>query len=145
MSGFLRRVRGAIGMGLTWAVFWGVITLVIGVLGGIGPGIVMGAIRNAIAGFIAGGSFSAVLSVAERGKRLEDLSLGRFAAWGGLVGIVLTGVIGAAAGIPGVLMWRGLIVSGLLGAGSASGTLGLARKGDPTLTGGHDRSRLEGG
>lgn len=42
---WLRRIRGAVGMGLTWAIGW------------------------AIAGFVAGGIFSIVLGVAARRRR----------------------------------------------------------------------------
>jgi hypothetical protein len=74
------------------------------------------------AGFIAGSAFGVVLSILERHKRLEDLSLWRIALWGGLGGLAFTAVLG-----PHLLVE--VIVLTVLGVGSATGTVALAKRG----------------
>jgi hypothetical protein len=96
MTGWLRRARGAIGMGLTWAAGWAVAGLLIGVASLILPGIPFIEVFDAplpalaIPGFFAGVFFSSVLAVAGRRRRFRELSLPRFAAWGALGGLLLT-------------------------------------------------------
>ena len=143
----LTRIRGAIGMGLTWALGWGVAGLMIGVGSILLPGLPWDAFFEvfdaplpafAVPGFFAGVFFSIVLGVAGRRRRFSELSLPRFAAWGAAGGLLLTlfpfalvavglasregsrvgtGQILAAIGVPFVL----------LSAASASITLLLAR------------------
>ena len=57
MKKWLRRIRGAVGMGLPLPVL-------------------------AIPGFFGGAFFSTVLGIAGRRHRFDELSLPRFAAWG---------------------------------------------------------------
>jgi hypothetical protein len=81
---WLRRIRGAVGMGLTWAAGWALVGVLIELF--IDP---MGSLVDvwptalAIPGFLGGAVFSAVLQVAESRSRFDELSLPRFAAWGG--------------------------------------------------------------
>ena len=98
MKGWLRRVRGAIGMGLTWAFGWAVAGLLIGVSSLLVPGLPWAALFEvfdaplpalAVPGFFAGVFFSAVLGIAARRRRFSELSLPRFAAWGALGGLLL--------------------------------------------------------
>ena len=98
MRGWLRRVRGAIGMGLTWAFGWAVAGLLIGVSSLVLPGLPWDALFEvfdaplpalAVPGFFAGVVFSAVLGIAARRRRFSELSLPRFAAWGALGGLLL--------------------------------------------------------
>ena len=98
MRGWLRRVRGAIGMGLTWAFGWAVGGLLIGVSSLLVPGLPWAALFEvfdaplpalAVPGFFAGVFFSAVLGIAARRRRFSELSLPRFAAWGALGGLLL--------------------------------------------------------
>ena len=99
MTSWLRRARGAIGMGLTWAFGWAVAGLLIGVASVLLPGLpwdgffeVFDAPLPALAvpGFFAGVFFSVVLGIAGRRRRFRELSLPRFAAWGALGGLLLT-------------------------------------------------------
>ena len=99
MKSWLRRARGAIGMGLTWAFGWAVAGLLIGVASVLLPGLpwdgffqVFDAPLPALAvpGFFAGVFFSVVLGIAGRRRRFRELSLPRFAAWGALGGLLLT-------------------------------------------------------
>jgi hypothetical protein len=92
MNRFLRKLRGAIGVGVTWAVLWALIALVIGlVIGVLDPDSIdpgesppaMAAIVGAV-GFICGLLFSAILALAEDRKTLRDLSPLRAALWGAI-------------------------------------------------------------
>jgi hypothetical protein len=98
MKQWLRRIRGAIGMGLTWALGWGVAGLLIGVASILLPGLPWDAFFEvfdaplpafAVPGFFAGVFFSAVLGIAGRHRRFRELSLPRFAAWGAVGGVLL--------------------------------------------------------
>lgn len=156
MRGWLRRVRGAIGMGLTWAIGWAPVGAVTGWVTGILLGFPAGgvavnyAIMFGVLGFVGGTLFSTVLRITEGRRTFEELSLARFTAWGALGGLalgglsVLIGLLGASFGTLGAVMTG---VATLLGAGSAAGTLAIARKADdPDLLGpGHRRPRVAGG
>ncbi len=150
---WLRRVRGALGMGLTWAIAWAVIG------GGLMEAIVdpHGRILDmwpqtlAIPGFLGCVVFSMVLWVAEGGRRFEELSIRRFAAWGAVAGVLLGGValgLGFAGGVT-PLWLRGAVAIGplaVLNAASAAGSLAIAKKavaGD-ALDAGGSRERLAG-
>ena len=135
MKSWLRRLRGAVGMGLTWAIAWAVVG------GGIMEGIVdpHGRILDmwpqtlAIPGFIGGVVFAGMLWAAEGRRRFDELSLPRFGALGALVGVVLGGLAvaaGAASGVGALWLRAAVIVAPvtLLSAASATGSLALARK-----------------
>lgn len=96
---WLKRIRGAVGTGLTWAAGWAVAGVLVGVSSVILPGLPWDAFFEvfdaplptlAVPGFFAGLFFSAVLSVAARRRRLTELSLSRFAALGAVGGLLLT-------------------------------------------------------
>jgi hypothetical protein len=95
----MRRIRGALGMGLTWAIGWAVAGLLIGAASLLLPGLPWDAFFEvfdaplpalAVPGFFAGVFFSTVLGIAARGRRFHELSLPRFAAWGAVGGLLLT-------------------------------------------------------
>lgn len=134
MKKWLRRVRGAVGMGLTWAVVWGVAAVLMGLL--VDPDGSMDEMWVAIGaypGFLGGVVFSAVLAIAARRRRLDELSLPRVAGWGAVAGL-LVGSIPFVLGDPqtDVPVWLlGTLVIGsitLLSAASAAGSLALARR-----------------
>ncbi|MHC4404820.1 MAG: hypothetical protein ACYTG0_34660 [Planctomycetota bacterium] len=140
MKEWLRRIRGAIGMGLTWAAAWSPIGAIIGlVLGSVLGGVPLGAVvlRNvatfAMLGFVGGASFSTVLRITEGRRRFDELSLPRFITWGALGGFLL-GVLAISLELWGSgFTLLGAIVAGattLLGAGSAASSLALARRSD---------------
>jgi ABC-type dipeptide/oligopeptide/nickel transport system permease component len=150
MKKWLRRIRGAIGMGLTWAIGWGLAGLLIGVASILLPGLpwdrffeVFDAPLPALAvpGFFGGVFFSMVLGIAGRRRRFRELSLPVFAAWGALGGLllslfpaVLVGVGLASTEGADRSLWQGIAVIIapfiLLGAVSAAVTLMLARAGE---------------
>jgi hypothetical protein len=102
-----------------------------------------------IQGFVAGGAFATILSIAERRHTLQELSLKRVGVWGGIGGMII--VLPAipymlSYGLPLSRVFLPLIINGLIGAGFASGSVALARKGDTKLLKGDDDEllRLEG-
>ena len=132
MGGLMRRIRGAIGTGLTWAAGW----LGVGAILGVPISILLGlpvlsgmtvlAVGWAKLGFVGGVLFSGVLAAAEHNRSIEDLSLRRIAAWGAVGGFLLAVPSVIAAGMtPFALVPAGVAV--LLGAGSAAGSLAIAR------------------
>ena len=158
MNRWLKRIRGALGMGLTWAAAWSLIGAVMAVLPWVhpvgGPSVLelvvgFGA-QYAAMGFVGGAAFSVVLGMTESRRRFDQMSLPRFAAWGALgglfmsvfkdtIGHFLLGLLGTI-GVPSFTvtsaMSAGVVI--LLGAGSAAGSLALARRAD-------DRELLEHG
>jgi hypothetical protein len=148
MSKWLGRIRGAIGMGLTWAVAWALVGLLIGVSSILLPGLPWNSFfaffdaplpTLAVPGFFGGALFSIVLSIAGRRRRFDELSLPRFTAWGSLGGVLLSLVpatmvaVGLANFNAGRSVWQiTAVISGpltLLSAASAAGSLLLARMG----------------
>lgn len=146
MKGFLRRLRGIVGTGLTWAIGWAGSTTVFSVILGTPLSRLAGvAATGAIFGFIAGGTYAVILSIAERRHSLADLSLRRVALWGGIGGVAL--VLGFAPEFLGSGMslqemvnsyFIPLVLNGLLGAGFASGSVALARRSDTKLIEGEE-------
>ena len=101
----LRRVRAAVVMGLLWAVIWAPAAILLGTLV-IDPDNSMDemwVMVGAIPGFLTGVIFSAVLGVAARQRRLDDLSTARVGGWGALAGLVigvLPFMLGSTSGGP---------------------------------------------
>ncbi len=132
MKKWLKRIRGVIGMGLTWAAAWFVLTI---------PTVVFWIgmpVMFAVQGFIGGVIFSTVLWIAEGRRRFDEMSLPRFAAGGAVGGLVSTWFIFGpmTISLAGMVSITGLAT--LTAAGSAAGSLALARRAD-------DRELLEAG
>ena len=126
MNDWWRRVRAGLGMGLIWAA------------GGAAVGGLMELIANfvpalnfidmwiplfAIPGFVGGMIFSAVIGIAARHHRFEELSLPAFAAWGALGGVLLV-LVAAVIGWGGPFLALPFI---LMSSGAAAGSLAIAR------------------
>jgi hypothetical protein len=128
MHGFLRRIRGIIGTGLTWAAAWIGLGAGLGALAGYPlTHLVRIALSNSVGGFIAGASFAVILSVAERRRTLRDLSLKRVALWGAIGGFLVTS-IPLAFGAPVAFLLGPLVINGFIGAGLAAGSVAMARR-----------------
>ena len=133
MKKWLRRLRGAVAMGLTWAAVWAVVAVLIGMV--VDPDGSMDEMWPAIGaypGFLGGLVFSAVLGIAAARRRLDELSLWRVGAWGAAAGL-LVGLLPYAVGElnPNVPVWLPAVVTAsitLLSAVSAAGSLALARR-----------------
>jgi hypothetical protein len=127
MRKWLRRVRGAIGMGFTWGAAWA------------GAGIVLAAVTRfradapfplvfGVLGFIAGVIFAALLALTAGHRRLDQMSLLRFAGWGAMGGLLLSAPFARAAS----LGWGDVLAVAptfaLASAVCASGSLAIARR-----------------
>ncbi len=124
---WLKRIRGAIGMGLTWALAWFGAGLMLLLVVGVGAADVPFPLFFALLGFLAGVTFSGVLVIVEGRRRCDQMSLPRFAGWGAVGGLLLSGIFAWAAGLGGEFLVLGPVFA-LAGAGSAAGTLALARR-----------------
>ena len=133
MRQWLRRVRGAVLMGLTWAIVWAPLGLLIGAIadpdGSMDePWIAVGALP----GFICGVLFSIVFGVVARRRHVGELSVARVGAWGAVAGAALGLVLRLSGDLnPSLPAWFTPVVVGsltLLSAGSAAATLGLAKR-----------------
>jgi hypothetical protein len=137
MKKWLRRIRGAIGMGLTWAAAWGgagmIMMLGFLLVTGSRPDAPFPLMFGAF-GFVAGVIFSGVLGLAEGRRRFDQMSLPRFAAWGAAGGFWLSATFVLAVSVTGdpAFLWN-LVVAGpvfaVAAAASAAGSLALARRG----------------
>jgi hypothetical protein len=139
MKNWMQRVRGAIGIGATWAAGWAPIGAVAGwvtaMLVDFPPGVVAAnyAAMFGVLGLVGGTIFSTVLRLAEGHRSFEQLSLPRFVGWGALGGLVLGGLAVSISLLGAGFTTFGAVIVGattLLGAGSAAGTLVVARAAD---------------
>jgi len=170
MNKWLRRIRGALGMGLSWAVVGFVAGAGIELIHNLWPNPLGSAVdiwpmALALPGFLGGVAFSAVLGIAGRRRRFDELSMPRVAAWGAvggfLVSLAPTAMVFMGLATANVSVWQiTLALVGpftLGGAAAASGTLALARMADDQellaeskdvadvgLTEGEERDLLEG-
>lgn len=135
MNNWLRRIRAALFVGLTWAVVWLPVGLLIGMIvdpdGSMDePWIAVGTLP----GFFAGVMFSVMLGLAARRRKLEELSVAKVGGWGAVAGLLiglLPFVLGDRDGRTGNLWLLPVVVVGsitLLSAGSAAASLVLAQK-----------------
>ena len=126
-----RRIRGAIGMGLTWGA------------AGFGAGILLARVSSfdvdlpfallfAPLGFFAGIIFSGILVVIEGRRTFDRMSLSRFAGWGAVSGLLLSGIFVVGAALRGEALWGEFLVFGpvlaMASAVCAAGSLALARR-----------------
>jgi len=136
MKKWVRRIRGAVGMGLTWAAAWfgaGMIILLGLLVAGIPGADVPFPLGFGAFGFVAGVIFSGVLGLIESSRRFDQMSFPRFAGWGALGGFLLSAIFVSGVAIaedPAFfenLLFLGPIFA-VAGAGSAAGTLAMARR-----------------
>lgn len=127
MGKWLRRIRGTIGMGFTWAAAWASVGFV--------PHWVLGFFSDlpfpilfAGLGFIAGVTFSGILMLTEGRRRFDQMSLPRFAAWGAVGGLLLSALFvrGMSYGLAEVLALNATFA--FASAVCASGSLAVARR-----------------
>lgn len=141
-----RRIRGAIGMGLTWAAAWFAAGILLARVSTLNPDLPF-ALQFAPLGFLVGVIFSVILVVLEGGRGFDRLSLSRFAGWGAASGLLLTGIfiVGGFFGaqtLVGEVVKLGLVL-GTASAVCASGSLALARRAErQQLAGSNDDEKL---
>ena len=134
MKKWLRQIRAAFGIGLTWAIGWGfvggLIELALNVFPSLPlPFIDMWIQTLAIPGFLGGLAFSTILRLGEGRRRFDELSFPRFAAWGAVGGLVVGAFVVAllGRGLPQTALLAIVGTTSFLGAASATGSLALAR------------------
>jgi hypothetical protein len=126
-----RRIRAAIGMGLTWGAAW----FGAGILLARVPGFYSDlpfALLFAPLGFATGVIFSRLLVAIERRRSFDGVSLSRFAGWGAVSGLLLSGIFVVAAALRGGSVWGEFLVFGpplvMASAVCAAGSLAMARR-----------------
>jgi peptidoglycan/LPS O-acetylase OafA/YrhL len=132
MTGWMRRVRGAAGLGLVWAAAWFGAGLALLAVVGPDAADVPFPLGFGALGFVCGVSFGGVLAALGRRRRLRDFSLARFAGWGALGGLLAAVAVIGAAALAGERLELLVLgpVFGVAGAASAAGSLALARGAD---------------
>ena len=127
MRRWLRRIRGAIGMGFTWAAAWAAVGSVPRWVLGFNPDAPFPLVFGVL-GFMAGVTFSGLLMLTEGRRRFDQMSLPRFAGWGAIGGLLLSAFFAKAAS----LGWRDVLAISptfaLASAVCASGSLAVARR-----------------
>lgn len=161
MKNLWRRIRAALGMGLTWAVAGIVVGGVMARLPGFDTDVPLPFLFAQL-GFAAGIVFSGILMAVAGRSGLKRISLWRFAVLGAASGLLLSGFFVAGAALRGASPWGEFLLFGpalgVAGAAFAAGSLALARRaerreltggsGDPApagLTGDEPRRRVERG
>jgi len=96
MRKWLRRVRGAIGMGFTWAAALSAVGSVPRWVFGINTDVPIPLVFG-VFGFLAGVIFSAILVLTEGRRTFDQMSLPRFAAWGAAGGLLLAAIFARVA------------------------------------------------
>lgn len=143
MKRWLKRVRGILGMGLIWGLAWGIVggAIMEGIVDPHGEILDMWPQALTVPGFLLGVVFAVMLSLTDRRRRFDELSIRRFAGLGAVAGAVLGSLFVAAGMVPipdlpgstlsGLPLWlrTGVIVGPMaaLSAACASGSLMLAR------------------
>lgn len=135
MPTWLRRIRAALTVGVTWALVWAPVGVLVGLV--IDPDGRMDEpwrLIFAYPGFIGGVLFSIILARRARRRTVAELSLPRVAIWGGLAGLAVGTVpflIGTPTGrLPLALLYT--VVAGAataLIAASAAATVAVAQRG----------------
>ena len=127
MRKWLRRIRGTIGMGFTWAAAWFAVGFVPRWVFGVNTDLPFPLLFGAL-GFLAGVTFSGLLVLTEGRRKFHQMSLPRFAGWGATSGLLLSALFAKAAS----LGWEDVLAIAptfaLACAVCASGSLAVARR-----------------
>src|SRR5690349_23785300 len=127
MNRWLRRIRAAIAVGLTWAAAWFGVGMILLLIVGVGAADVPFPLFFGLLGFLAGAAFSGILGLLAGRRTFEQMSLPRFAFGGALGGLAIAGILNVAAGPAQDFAMVGAMFA-LAGAVSATGTLAIARR-----------------
>ena len=127
MGKWLRRIRGAIGIGFTWAAAWAAVGSVPRWLFGFNTDVPLPLVFGVL-GFIAGIIFSGLLMLTEGRRGFDQMRLSRFAAWGAVGGFLLSAIFTRAASLGAA---DALVIAPTFAVACAicaSGSLALARR-----------------
>ena len=127
MGKWVRRIRGAIGMGLLWGAAWGAAGMVPRWLFGFNTDVPFPLVFGVL-GFIAGVTFFGLLVLTEGRRTLDQMSLPRFAGWGATSGLLLSALFAKAASLGWGDMLAIAPTFALACAVCASGSLAAARR-----------------
>lgn len=129
MRKWIQRLRGTVGMAVTWGAGWfgGAVAWLTLALWGEAPlDMILGvSVGIGVAGLVAGAGFAVVLGVAGRNRTLEQLRYLRIASFGALGAMLASSPL--LMGIPLELAVRVFGVAGALGAVSSVVTLAIAK------------------
>ena len=150
MPRWLRVIRGMIGTGLTFSAGVGVVASMIAGLAWLLPGgedgieMIRLVFASSIWAFPIGVAFSGFLAITARGRSFDKLSLPRFAALGSGAGLLFFGLLATNAwdawSVTTAIVNATIFV--LLGGGSATAALMLARRAGPALEPGDEPPSL---
>ena len=133
MTKWGRRIRAASGMGLTWGAAWFGAGILLARVPGFHSDLPF-ALLFAPLGFVTGIAFSAILVAIEGRRGFDRMSLSRFAGWGAVSGLLLSGIFVVAAALRGATPLGEFLVFGppltIAGAVCAAGSLAMARRAD---------------
>ena len=153
LASLLRKLRGIVGTGISWAFGWSIVGTTIhwslGLLGLVGsPDMMVAPYMYGLLGFYGGSVFGGVLALTEYKRLLAELHLGRVAVWGALAGLfvpVVYHLLGSGAGLSWFSYfwtspeaWISLAIITPLGAGSAAGMTAIARSSSDAAIGDGD-------
>ena len=127
MDKWLRRIRGAMGMGVIWGAAWFVAGLVPRRVFGFNTDVPFPLVFGVL-GFIAGVTFSGLLVLTEGRRGFNQMSLPRFAGWGAMGGLLLSALFAKATSLG---RWDVLAIAPTFAVASAicaAGSLALARR-----------------
>jgi hypothetical protein len=131
MKKWVRRIRAAIGMGLTWGAAWFGAGVLLARVPGFSSDLPF-ALLFAPLGFVTGIIFSGILVAVGHRRRFDRVSLSRFAGWGATSGLLLSGIFVVAAALRGQSAWGEFLVFGpplaMASAACAAGSLFIARR-----------------
>jgi hypothetical protein len=140
MTTLLRRLRGLLGVGVTWGTLWAGIGAGIGFLVGMASPEVWGwtnpildyAVGIGLYGFFSGVGFGTLLAIGEGRRTLLDLSLvkvGIFGVLGAVLVPLMFGALGAfATGTTVVDIVEAVLLTGVLGGTFAAESVAIARR-----------------
>ena len=144
LGSLIRKVRGIIGTGISWALGWSIGgTALHGALALLGltsrPDILVEPFMYGLWGFYGGAVFAGFLAAAEHRRTLSELRMSRLAVWGTMAGVsvpVVYHLLGGGAGLEWFSyagtssgVWVSLAIIAPLGAASATAMTGIARSG----------------
>ena len=127
MRNWVRRIRGAIGMGFIWAAAWFAAGFVPRWVFGINSDLPFPLLFGGL-GFIAGVTFSGLLVLTEGRRRFDQMSLPRFAAWGAMGGLLLSALFIRGASLDWGEVLAISTTFAVACAASAAGSLAVARR-----------------
>ena len=133
-----KKVRAALGIGITWAAGWSIWGVALALLMNHGPGVALSQVALlygivfAAFGFLGGGVFSGILSSVYRQRSIKQLPPLALAAWGGLAAALVFGGLSAVTLLFGVQLFDvtplGVVVLfAIPGATASALTIGVAQ------------------